>query len=180
MNIPIGSDSEAMNLDFSSNFMRVGMNATMGVFDLFEISTAFDFKFELPPLNLGLNFSLADIGLPNFVMPNLPTFDANMLPSISLSGLIGQLPVIVPPSAPAWLLDGLKYIQNIDIRIGLAGITGSITLPDLSINMGDFVYLARFLQALSRPIVCVRHGHRAGPAAGPGGRCDHQLRPLGP
>ncbi|MDZ4123485.1 MAG: hypothetical protein U1E02_04800, partial [Hydrogenophaga sp.] len=141
LGIPIGSDADAINMSFDSNFLRVGMTATLGVFDLFDISTDFDFTFELPEIDLGLGFSLAGIDLPDFELPDLPNFDTSMLlPSISLSGLTDLIPDL-SPSAPDWLRNGINFLRDINIRIGLDGISGFITLPDLSIDIGDFVYL---------------------------------------
>ncbi len=141
LDIPIGSNADAINLSFDSNFLRVGMTATLGIFDLFDISTSFDFKFELPPLDLGQDFSLANIASPDFVMQEVPPSNANTLtPSISLSGLTDLIPEMAE-SAPAVLKEGVKLLKDIDIRIGVDGVTGSITLPDLAINIQDFVYL---------------------------------------
>jgi hypothetical protein len=142
LDIPIGSNATAMNMSFNSNFLRVGITGELGIFDLFTIKPPrLDFKFELPEIDLGVSFSLKDIALPSFKMPDLPTFDANMLlPSISLSGLTDLL-ADIGVSTPDWLKSGLKYLKNVDIRIGLAGVTGSITLSDVKINLGGFVHI---------------------------------------
>ncbi|MEI7786162.1 MAG: hypothetical protein WCK08_17350, partial [Betaproteobacteria bacterium] len=127
LDIPIGSNPAALNVRFDSNFLRVGMQANLGVFDLFTLNLPrFDFTFELPPIDFGVSIDLSNIGLPGFEMPAMPAFDPNMfLPSISLQGLLGAVPDLLP-STPDWLVDGLKYLKDIDIRIGLAGVMGSI------------------------------------------------------
>ena len=142
LDIQIGSNATAMNMSFDSNFLRVGITGELGIFDLFTIKPPrLDFKFELPEIDFGIGFSLKDIGLSDFKMPDLPTFDANMLlPSIGLSNLTDLL-ADVGVSTPDWLKSGLKYLKNVDIRIGIAGVTGSITLTDLKINLGGFVHL---------------------------------------
>ncbi|MBW8894063.1 MAG: hypothetical protein JF617_18910, partial [Burkholderiales bacterium] len=48
LSIPIGSDPNAFKVDFDSNSLRIAMTATLGLFNLFKISTSFDFDFELP------------------------------------------------------------------------------------------------------------------------------------
>jgi hypothetical protein len=142
LDIPIGSNPTALNMSFNSNFLRVGMQANLGVFDLFTLNLPrFDFTFELPPIDFGVSINLSNIGLPGFQMPAMPAFDPNMfLPSISLQGLLGAVPNLLP-STPDWLVNGLKFLKDIDIRIGLAGVMGSISLPDLSMNIGGFVHL---------------------------------------
>jgi hypothetical protein len=48
LDIPIGSNTTAFNVNFDSNFLRVGMTANLGVFNLFTLHTHFDFSFTLP------------------------------------------------------------------------------------------------------------------------------------
>ena len=140
LDIPIGGDLDAITLRYDSNLLGIGLTARLGIFNLFDISTSFDFMFELPEIDFGIDLDLSNISLPGFAMPELPDFDPSMLlPSISLSGLTDLIPDL-SASAPDWLLDGIKFLKDIDIRIGLTGIFGSITLPDLTINLGDFVH----------------------------------------
>ncbi|MEN9774726.1 MAG: hypothetical protein RL322_1796, partial [Pseudomonadota bacterium] len=142
LEIPFGLDGPALNIDFDNNLIGVGISGTLGVFDLFTISPPrLDFRLELPDFDLGIDLDLSGVGLPGFQMPQLPDIDpAMLLPSMRL----GDLGAIVPEisaSAPDWLLSGIELLRDIDIRIGLTGVTGSIELPDLSLSVSEFVHL---------------------------------------
>jgi hypothetical protein len=79
---------------------------------------AFDFSFELQGVDL--------------------------IPRIDLTSLL-NFKVEIPESAPKWITDAADWIkqamQNIELSISLTGITGSIDIPGLTLNIGDFVYL---------------------------------------
>ncbi|MEO0510569.1 MAG: LEPR-XLL domain-containing protein, partial [Verrucomicrobiota bacterium] len=115
LDIPIGTLGDSLNIDYDSNFLRVAMTGRIGLFDLFEFETTFDFAFELP-----------DTG--------------DLIPVISLSGLLDLVPEF-PVGAPQWLIDGFDSLKNINLSIGINGIIGSIELPNLSINIGDFIHM---------------------------------------
>ncbi|WP_420226204.1 hypothetical protein [Pigmentiphaga litoralis] len=119
LDIPIGSAGDAMRIDFNSNSLRIGMDAHLGIFDLIEIDAGFDFSFELPSTG-------------------------GLFPSINLSGIGDMLPTLSPDFS--FLQGALDFVKNLDLSIGFdpnLGLTlfGSLDLPDLSLNLGDFVHL---------------------------------------
>jgi hypothetical protein len=115
LDIPIGSNPAGMNINFDSNFLRVGMTANLGVFNLFTLSTHFDFTFKLPS-------------------------SGSLIPTIDLSSLKNLLPEI-SPSAPDWLKGAMSLIKNINLSISVDGILGDIEIPDMNISLGNFVYI---------------------------------------
>jgi uncharacterized LabA/DUF88 family protein len=95
--------------------IRIGFQANMGLFGLFEINApAFDFTFELP-----------DTG--------------DLIPEINLGGLL-DFDFDISASAPEWLMGAVDFLRDIDLNISAAGITGSIEIPNLTIELADFIY----------------------------------------
>ncbi|WP_043112418.1 hypothetical protein, partial [Pseudacidovorax intermedius] len=119
LQIPIGTQGEHLTLDFDSNSLGIGMQAHLGLFDLIDIDGGFHFEFELPDTS-------------------------HLFPSIKLSGLGDLLPKFSPDLD--FLKGALDFVRNIDLSIGFdpnLGLTlfGSLSLPDLSLDLGDFVHL---------------------------------------
>jgi hypothetical protein len=115
LDIPIGTQSSINLGSLDAMMIRIGMQANMGLFGLFEIEApAFDFTFKLP-----------DSG--------------ELIPSIDLSGLL-DFEFDISPSAPSWLGDAIEYLKNIELSISADGITGSLEIPNLTIELGEFIY----------------------------------------
>jgi hypothetical protein len=119
MDIPIGASSSINMGELNKFEVRIGMQANLGLFGLFEINApAFDFTFEFP-----------DTG--------------DLIPRIDLSELM-NFDFSIPDTAPSWLRDGLDGVKdalkNVELSISIDGITGSIDIPNLTIELADFIY----------------------------------------
>ncbi len=151
LTIPVGTAGLSYTFDQSEAMLRVGMQADIGVFDMFTLSLpAFDFTFVMPELpglpDLSLSLPpLPDPGLPSLPDLDLPDFDvSSFLPRLSLQSL-GELPDIDFPGLD-FLQGAIDFAKNLDISIGFdasfnLSLLGSIELPDLTLDLGDFVYL---------------------------------------
>jgi hypothetical protein len=108
MDIPIGR-SRSLNLaELDANMLRIGMQGNIGLFDIINLQLPrFDFTFKLP-----------DTG--------------DLIPEINLN--LGEIlnNVVPTPSVntPEWLKGAIKFLQDVDISIGVSGITGTIQIPD--------------------------------------------------
>ena len=111
LHIPVGTSGREMVLDFDSNTIGLNIDATLGIFDLFDINYNFSFNFDLPSFDLGdlgldlsgftikmPDFSKLSFGLPSFSflkftfpgfsLPELPDFDWKVylgMPSLDLN-----------------------------------------------------------------------------------------------
>ncbi|WP_295538365.1 calcium-binding protein, partial [uncultured Pseudacidovorax sp.] len=117
LEVPIGT-TDKLVLGFSGNTLGIGMTAHLGIMDLIKIDAGFNFNFTLP-----------DTG--------------NLFPKISLSGLGDMLPTLSPNFD--FLKGAISFIRDLDISIGFDGklptIMGTLKLPNLSLDLGDFVHL---------------------------------------
>ncbi|MEO7578774.1 MAG: calcium-binding protein, partial [Massilia sp.] len=119
--VPTGTAGEGMTLDYDSNTIGIGLDAHLGLFDLFDFDASFDFNFNLPAIP-GVGF----------------------FPSISLSGLGDLLPSFSPNLD--FLKGALDFVKNFNLSIGFdpnfgLNLFGNIDFPDLSLDLGDFVHL---------------------------------------
>ena len=103
-----------MVLDFDSNIIGLKIDATMGVFDLFDISYDFDFSFEMPSISLG------DFEIPSLDLPDLNLLEFK-LPSFDLMEF--KFPTLHLPQIPDF--DWSVYLDLPDLDLNLP----SLTLP---------------------------------------------------
>ena len=112
-------------------------------------------KIDLSALsNLVLNWPDLKLQFPDIVFPDLdlPDFSLGLpglgalpsfMPTISLSGLKDLLPEL--PDV-GFFKDAFNFISNLDLSIGFdpnlgAIVLGKISLPNVNLNLGDFVHL---------------------------------------
>ncbi|MCU1533289.1 MAG: hypothetical protein JWO49_2860, partial [Arthrobacter sp.] len=158
LHIPIGTQGDEYVFDQDSAMFRIKLDAELGLFSLFNLKIpTLDFTFvmpEIPGLPDWAHLSLPTLpnlpGIPDFLhIPglNLGTFDiSSFLPRLSLGSLPDfELPDVDFPGL-GFLKGALDFVKNLDLSIGLdvnfnLTLFGSIELPDLSLNLGDFVWL---------------------------------------
>ena len=151
LTIPIGTEGASYTFDQDSAMLRIGLEGKLGLFDLFTLDIpAFDFTFEMPELDLDIPDLLPRLdlpGLPSLPELDLPEFDlSSFLPRLSLD-MLGDLPDIdVDFPGLDFMKGALDFIRNLDLSIGLDAnfnltLFGSLELPDLTLELGDFVYL---------------------------------------
>jgi len=118
LHIPVGTSGREMVLDFDSNTIGLNIDATLGIFDLFDISQNFSFNFDLP------SFDLGDLGLdlPTFTMPDFSKLSFGLS---SFSFLKFSFPGFSLPELPNF--DWSLYLGIPDLNLSLP----SFTLPQL-------------------------------------------------
>lgn len=118
LSIPIGTAGNVFKFDADAMSLRLGLDARIGIFDIFEIETGFDLEFELPKTG-------------------------SLFPSLNLSALGDLVPDM--SGAPEFLKSAVEYVKNLDIAIGYdpnfgLNLLGSLEMPDMTLELGDFVH----------------------------------------